>query len=179
MIPRDAEAEDFGVTTDLVLLDQLVNVSGLSLLDLGCGAGDFTKELAERGAKRVVGIEPDPIQAAKNRKIQPQAGVTFIEGGAQSLGYADKSMDGVFFKYSLHHIPEQDMDRALGEAVRVLKPKGGFLYVVEPVMAGAYSDLSQLFHDETDVRINAYHALQRCVAPLFAARREIHYNNWV
>ena len=174
---RDAAAEDFGEATDIEVLDRLVEVSGLRLLDIGCGAGRLTRELAKRGAT-VIGVEPDPIQAAKNRAADPMPGVTFVECGAEELGQAEGSMDGVFFKYSLHHVPPADMDRALGAAMRVLKPATGFLYVIEPVMAGSYSELSRLFHDETEVRISAYEALGRTVAPRFAERREIHYGDW-
>ncbi len=178
MILRDAAAEDFGETTDFEVLDRLVSVSGLRLLDIGCGAGRLTHELAKRGAN-VTGIEPDPIQAAKNREAEPVAGVTFVEGRAQELAAGDGSMDGVFFKYSLHHVPEAHMDKALGEAIRVLKPDSGFLYVIEPVMAGPYAELSRLFHDETGVRISAYRALSRTVAPRFGKQREIHYTDWI
>lgn len=175
---RDANWEDFGETTDFDVLDRLVGVSGLSLLDIGCGAGRLSRELAARGAV-VTGIEPDPIQAAKNREAEPVAGVTFVEGGAQELSAGDDSIDGVFFKYSLHHVPAADMDKALGEAMRVLKPERGFLYVIEPVMAGRYSELSRLFHDESEVRIDAYRALARKAAPRFDKQREIHYGDWV
>ena len=175
---HDADWEDFGDTTDFDVLDRLIGVSGLHLLDIGCGAGRLSRELASRGAL-VTGIEPDPIQAAKNRQAEPVAGVDFREGRAQELSFGDDSIDGVFFKYSLHHVPVADMDRALGEAMRVIKPGRGFLYVIEPVMAGRYSELSRLFHDETEVRISAYRALARKAAPRFAKRREIHYDDWV
>lgn len=175
---RAANWEDFGQASDFEVLDRVVGVSGLSLLDVGCGAGSLTRELAKRGAKEVIGIEPDPIQAAKNRAADAVPGVSFMECGAQELGIDDGSIDGVFFKYSLHHVPEAHMDRALGEAIRVLKPLSGFLYVIEPVMAGSYAELSRLFHDETEVRMSAYRALARGVAPHFAVSREIHYTDW-
>ncbi len=108
----------------------------------------------------------------------PLPGITFMEGGARELGLEDGSIDGVFFAYSLHHVPQADMDRAIGEAIRVLKPESGFLYVIEPVMAGSYYELSRLFHDETGVRIHAYRVLVRIAAPRFAKRREIHYGDW-
>ena len=50
----------------------------------------------------------------------------------------DASIDGVVFKCSLHHVPPAEMDAALGEALRVLKPGAGFLYIAEPVMAGGH-----------------------------------------
>ena len=117
----NATVEDIGEATDYEVMDRQVTVDGLRLLDLGCGAGALTRALAERGAQ-VVGIEPDPIQAEKNRRAEPVPGVSFVEGGAQDLDIDDASVDGVFFKYSLHHVPADAMDAALAEAVRVLKP---------------------------------------------------------
>ncbi len=55
-------AEDFGETDDLAVIDRRLEVGGLSLVDVGCGDGDFARALAERGAE-VLWIEPDPIQA--------------------------------------------------------------------------------------------------------------------
>ena len=129
-------AEDFGETDDLAVIDRRLEVGGLSLVDVGCGDGDFARALAERGAA-VLAIEPDPIQAEKNRGAAPTAGVTFAEAPAQRIPLEDASADGVLFKYSLHHVPAAEMDAALEDAMRVLKPGSGFLYVMEPVMAGS------------------------------------------
>ena len=169
-----ATPENFGEATDFEVMDRLVSVSGLRLIDVGCGAGALTRALAERGAE-VLGVEPDPIQAEKNRAAEPMTGLSFTEGVAQELSAADASVDGVFFKYSLHHVPADALDTALAEAARVLKPDTGFLYVVEPVMAGSYAELTRPFNDETAVRQLAYEALARCAAPRFAEAREVHY----
>ena len=169
-----AMAEDFGETTDFEVMDRLVSVSGLRLLDVGCGAGALTRALAERGAQ-VLGVEPDPIQAEKNRAAEATPGVGFAEGVAQELPADDASLDGVFFKYSLHHVPPDAMDTALAEAARVLRPETGFLYVAEPVMAGSYAELTRPFNDETEVRRLAHEALARSAAPRFTEAREVHY----
>jgi ubiquinone/menaquinone biosynthesis C-methylase UbiE len=168
-----ATVEDIGEATDYEVMDRQVSVKGLRLLDIGCGAGALTRALAERGAQ-VVGIEPDPIQAEKNRQAEPVAGVSFVEGGAQSLDVEDDSIDGVFFKYSLHHVPAEAMDAALAEALRVLK-EDGFLYVTEPVMVGDYAEMTRPFNDETNVRRLAYEALARGAGPHFKRAHETRY----
>lgn len=166
--------EDFGESTSLEVIDQLMSVSGLDLVDVGCGAGRLTRALAERGA-RMLGVEPDAAQAAKNREAEPVPGVTFAEAGGEALPAADASADGVFFSYSLHHVPAAKIDAALAEAMRVLRPGAGFLYVVEPVMAGSYAELSRPFNDESAARDLAYAALGRIAAPNFAVASEIFY----
>ena len=164
--------EHWGQSTDLAVLDRLVQVRGRSLIDVGCGGGALARSLAERGAT-VLGVEPDPIQAERNREAPETASVTFAEGRAESLPIDDGAADGVIFGRSLHHIPEAAMRPALTEAHRVLG-SGGFLYVLEPVMDGAFSAVMKPFHDETEVRRQAREALVD-TAPLFARAREVHY----
>ncbi|MFP6742796.1 MAG: class I SAM-dependent methyltransferase [Alphaproteobacteria bacterium] len=171
-----ASVEDIGEASDFAVMDRQVSVDGMRLLDIGCGAGALTRALAARGAE-VVGIEPDPIQAEKNRQAEPVPGVSFVEGGAQRLDIADDSVDGVFFKYSLHHVPAEAMDEALAEAVRVLKDDG-FLYVTEPVMVGSYAAMTKPFNDETNVRRLAYEALARGAGPNFKRAHETRYCLW-
>ena len=126
---------DLGDLGDLEALQRIVEeVAGLSLIEAGCAAGDTARRLAELGA-RVLAVEPDELQAEKNRAAPAASGVTFVEAGAQALPAEDASMDGVLFFRSLHHVPRELMDAALGEAARVLKPDG-FLYVAEPGMEG-------------------------------------------
>ena len=165
--------EHWGPSTDLAVLDRLVQVQGRSLIDIGCGGGALACALAERGAT-VLGVEPDPVQAARNRDAPATEGVTFAEGRAESLPAGDGTVDGVIFGRSLHHVPEAAMRPALAEARRVLG-SGGFVYVMEPVMEGAFSAVMKPFHDETEVRRQARAALADS-APHFARAREVHYD---
>ena len=164
--------EHWGESTDLAVLDRLVQVGGRSLIDVGCGGGALARALVERGAT-VLGVEPDPVQAARNREASETPGVSFAEGRAESLPVGDGAADGVIFGRSLHHVPQAAMRPALKEARRLLR-SGGFLYVLEPVMEGAFSAVMKPFHDETEVRRQAREALTDS-APLFARAREIHY----
>ena len=159
-------------------IDRLVPVAGLDVVDVGCGSGRITRQLAERGA-RALGVEPDPIQAEKNRTADAVSGLSFVEAPGQALPVDDGSMDGVFFSYSLHHVPGEHMDGALTEAVRVLKPETGFLYVLEPMLAGSLEAVHRPFHDETEVRTLAYDALRRTAAPHFAEAHEFRYRESV
>ena len=61
------ERTDLGERSDVAALLALTPVSGLALVDVGCGAGRNARDLAEAGAT-VLGVEPDPIQAARNRE---------------------------------------------------------------------------------------------------------------
>ena len=167
-------AEDFGEAGEIDVVNRLVSVAGLRLVDVGAGDGRFTRLLAARGAE-ALGVEPDPIQAEKNRAAEPTPGLTFAEAPGQDLPLDDASADGVFFSHSLHHVAPGDMDRALAEAARVLRPESGFLYVLEPLLSGSHDALYKPFHDETEVRRLAYDAVLRVAPPRFTHAREVRY----
>ena len=112
---------DLGELSDIGAVEALLSVAGLSVIAVGCGPGASSRELAARGAS-VLAVEPDPIQAAKNRAAPPTPGVAFAEAGAEALPAESGTIDGVFFFRSLHHVPAGRMDDALIEAARVLKP---------------------------------------------------------
>ena len=168
-------AEDLGRVDEIDVIDRLVSLAGLKVVDVGCGGGRVTRQLVERGAE-ALGVEPDPIQAEKNRAAEAVPGLTFIEAPGQALPVEDGSVDGVFFSYSLHHVPREHMDGALAEAARVVKPETGFRYVLEPMLSGSMEAVYRPFHDETAVRTLAYEALARAAVPLFTEARELRYH---
>ncbi len=165
---------DLGESSDIAAVGGLLVLQGLKVADVGCGPGLVSRELARAGAQ-VLGIEPDPIQAGKNRAAEPIPGLSFVEARAESLPVDSGTLDAVFFFRSLHHVPIPAMDAALREAARVLKP-GGVLCVVEPGMDGTHFPVMRPFHDETAVRIAAQAALARTASPMFGSER--HYR-WV
>jgi len=165
-----------GTLTDPAAVCQVVDVAGLALVDVGCGAASSSRELVARGAT-VLGVEPDPAQAEKNRQAVSLPGLTLVEGRAETLPVEDASVDGVIFFRSLHHVPIAAMDRALAEAARVLKP-AGFLCVVEPGMAGSHFAVMRPFHDETVVRTEAQAALARTARSLFREASALSFDQY-
>lgn len=163
-----------GDSSDIEMIAKLLRVEGLTMVDVGCGAGATSRELVARGAT-VLGVEPDPIQAAKNGAAPAIPNLTFVEARAESLPVESNSVDGVFFFRSLHHVPPDHMDDALAEAARVLKPNSGFLWVVEPAMTGSHFPVMRPFNDETEVRSLAQAALARTAASLFEDEEDFEY----
>jgi ubiquinone/menaquinone biosynthesis C-methylase UbiE len=160
---------DLGEATDIEVVARLVPPSGLAFVDIGCGKGELARALAARGAS-VLGVEPDPVQAAANRMAGAVAGVAFAEASAEALPADDGAFDGAILGRSLHHVPMNSMGQALAEAIRVLRPGTGVLLVLEPTIDNPYSRVMRPFHDETAVRKAAQEALARHAAPRFASR---------
>jgi ubiquinone/menaquinone biosynthesis C-methylase UbiE len=168
------------VKDETALLASLVALEGAHVLELGCGAGEFTRRLAEtKPIASITGFEVDAIQHAKNVAAPSVPKVTFAAGGAEDIPAGDASVDGVAMIKSLHHVPVEALDAALAEVARVLKP-GGWLYVSEPVFAGPYNDVIRLFHDEGRVRREAYAALGRAEQRgVLEQEKEIHFDSEV
>ncbi|MDE8349261.1 MAG: class I SAM-dependent methyltransferase [Acidocella sp.] len=156
-----------GELSDFAAVTALLALAGLSVVDVGCGPGHVARELCGIGAT-VLCVEPDPVQAAKNRLASAVPGLSFTEARAEALPVESGSVDGVFFFRSLHHVPIDQMDAALAEAARVLKPASGFLCVVEPAMTGTYFPVMRPYNDETKVRTHAQAALKRSAGAIFA-----------
>ena len=175
---HDADArQDLGTKSDVEAVLSLVDVRGLILLDVGCGPGKTSRELHAAGAQ-VLGLEPNPIQAAENRRQPLPEGLAIGEAGAEALPVDDESVDGLLFFRSLHHVPLDKMELAIREAARVLKRGSGFVCFIEPGIQGTHFPLMQPFHDETAVRNAAQAALDIFAAPLFDERSRYIYRQF-
>lgn len=152
------------VSDELELLQSLVDLPAHPrIIELGCGAAHLSRKLLQRHpACTVTGLEVDERQMAKNLQ-SPAERLTFIRAGAQAVPFAARSFDLALMLKSLHHVPLGQLDQALEEVHRVLRPQG-LLYVSEPVFAGALNEVMRLFHDEEVVRAAALAALNKAVA---------------
>lgn len=99
------------------------DMTGLRVLDLGCGKGRFAARLVERGA-RVIGLDVSSAMLGQAR------GLARVRGTARRLPFAAGSFDGVVAIEVFEHFSAAGLDDALAELKRVLRP-GGLLAVVD------------------------------------------------
>lgn len=160
------------VSDELSFLAGQLPLAGQRLIELGCGPARLLRQLLQREPEcRAVALEVDQVQMAKNRQT-PQERLHLVSAGAQAIPLLSAQFDGALMLKSLHHVPLADMDTALTEVARVLKP-GGWLYVSEPVYAGALNEIVRLYNDEGVVRAAAQAALDRAVTtPMWRADAE-------
>lgn len=102
---------------------------GSSLLDVGCGKGNHTCELARRFGLRAVGVDPVEANLRRARDAADAQGlagrVSFTRGGMEDIPFADAEFDFVWCRDALVHV--RDLRRGAGECARVLKTGGRVL----------------------------------------------------
>ena len=95
----------------------------LKVLDLGCGDGQIARALAAQGSD-VLGV--DPTQLHIDIAIERGGGPRYLLGGATDIPADDNSYDAVVACLVFEHIDQ--MDEAMTEVARVLKPQGQFSF---------------------------------------------------
>ena len=93
------------------------------VLDLGCGDGQIARALVAQGSD-VLGV--DPTQLHIDVAIERGGGPRYLLGGATDIPADDNSFDAVVACLVFEHIDQ--MDEAMTEVARVLKPEGQFSF---------------------------------------------------
>ena len=102
-----------------------------ALLDIAGGTGDVAMRAIAAGGERtratVCDINPDMLAVGRERAEAHHLGdaITFTEGNAEALPFADRSFDAVTIAFGIRNVPRIDV--ALAEAFRVLRIGGKFL----------------------------------------------------
>src|SRR6266545_1847272 len=121
-----------------LVLEMLALEKGLSVLDVGCGAGDDAREIAGIVAPQgnVVGLDYSAamIQESRLRARDSKLPVEFVQDDACAMQLPDGSFDRARADRVFVHLKEPE--RALAEMMRVLKPGGRI--VVTDVDTGTF-----------------------------------------
>lgn len=102
--------------------DLLEPGSGERILDLGCGTGDLTNVLAEKGAE-VIGLDASSEMIERARAKYP--GITFNVADGQSFRVAPAEFDAVFSNAALHWM--KDAAGVAASVALALRPGGRFV----------------------------------------------------
>ena len=109
-------------------LDALGEVSGLDVVELGCGTAYFSARLARLGA-RPVGVDPTPAQLETARRCMRETGIEFplVEAAAEDVPLGDESFDLAFSEWGAS--TWADPYRWIPEAARLLRHGGRLVFL--------------------------------------------------
>ena len=152
---------------------------GAKILDVGAGAGEYSLYFARKGySVSALELSPANIEAFR-QKLTPTDNIDLAEGNAVDLSrHADESFDAVLLLGPLYHLhSEEDRQKCISEARRVLKPDGKlffafisndfvilteFSYRPDYFTAGDYDKETFALHDFPFV----FHTVDECRAML-------------
>ena len=153
-------------------------------LTLGCGAGHLSFALAPL-VDSMVALDPSRgmlDQVAAEAAARGLGSIETLCSGAESLPFADASVDLVATRYSAHHWT--DLDAAMGEIRRVLAP-GGHLLVIDleapaDALTDTYLQAIELLRDRSDLEWRAL--LRRAGVELLVMQRwstRLEFASWI
>lgn len=114
----------------LAMCEPLANTK---VLDLGCGEGYCSRQLRQRGAKEVRGIDLSEamIAAAKTQEEQQPLGINYQTGCATKLdSFADGEIDLVVAVFLFNYLTIEQTQQCMSEVFRILAAGGRFIFSV-------------------------------------------------
>lgn len=149
----------------------LGDVRGRDVLELGCGAAQWSIALAEDGA-RPVGVD---VSVKQLRHARGSSGsLPLVQGSAEELPFADGSFDLVFCDHGAMGFA--DPERAVPEAGRVLRPGGRLVFaIVSPLMFMCWNPKTQ----RVDRRLHAEWFGMRSDEDEETIQFQLPYGTWI
>jgi SAM-dependent methyltransferase len=154
----------------------LEDVADKDVLELGCGAAQWSIHLARAGA-RVVGLDNSEQQLAHARRLMEEAGVDFplIHASAEAVPLPDETFDVVFCDHGA--ITFADPYRTIPEAARLLRSGGLVAFSLLSPLAWICWDEEK---DEFGAELRAtYFDLHREETPEGSIHFNLPYGEWI
>lgn len=120
-----------------ILSDNMENLHGKRVLDLGCGIGRFTEFLQSRGAE-VTGVD------FCEDMLSLYTGCEKVCTSVNKLPFEDKSFDVILSVWTLQHLTIKLLIETVKELDRILVT-GGTVYIIEQVSEDGYDEIASRY----------------------------------
>ncbi|NQF19921.1 class I SAM-dependent methyltransferase, partial [Enterobacter hormaechei] len=127
-LPRSVQGLD-GAPEWPALKAMLPDLTGKSVVDLGCGYGWFCRAARELGAADVTGVDISEKMLARAAELTADPQIHYQRSDLESLKLNESSLDLVYSSLALHYLPE--LDTLFARVQRALKPGGSLVFSME------------------------------------------------
>ena len=127
-LPRSVQGLD-GAPEWPALKAMLPDLTGTSVIDLGCGYGWFCRVARELGACDVTGVDISEKMLARAAELTDDTQIHYQRSDLESLQLRENSLDLVYSSLALHYLPE--LDALFARVQRALKPGGSLVFSME------------------------------------------------
>ncbi|MFT8710965.1 class I SAM-dependent methyltransferase [Komagataeibacter rhaeticus] len=114
----------------------LPDLRGRTVLDLGCGFGDFARHARAQGAARVTALDVSANMIEAARALTQDAAITYIHGSIEDCAMPPAAFDLAVSSLALHYIA--DYRAVVRRVFDCLRPGGTFIFSVEHPVQTAY-----------------------------------------
>jgi SAM-dependent methyltransferase len=158
-------------------LSVLGELAGLDVLELGCGAGQWSIALARQGA-RVTGLDNSARQLEHARGLMAAAGVEFplVHASAEATGLAQESFDVVFCDFGAMTFTDPYL--SVPEAARLLRPGGLFAFsALTPIVELTWPPGAE--HPGERLAVDYWEGIRRFEEPGEPIAFQLPYGEWI
>jgi ubiquinone/menaquinone biosynthesis C-methylase UbiE len=132
---RDKSAGLNEMVEQLAILSLLPDVKGLTVLDLGCGAGELCRRISALGAREVIGADISANMLELAKKDIP-AGVAFQQKAMEDVEFDPGKFDLVVSSLAFHYVA--DLQNMFQKIYKFLKPSGLLIFSIEhPILTSS------------------------------------------
>ncbi len=128
------------------LFSLLPDLTGKTVLDLGCGCGDHCAEFARRGAAGVVGIDISQKMLQVARAENSHQNIRYQLLPMERIGELDEAFDVVVSSLAVHYV--EDLAGLARNVYALLKAGGSFVFSQENPLNTCFSAGSRWTRDE-------------------------------
>jgi SAM-dependent methyltransferase len=136
---RNLRQKDTGLNGALevpALYAQLPELSGLTILDLGSGFGDFARYARRRGAQAVTALDVSEKMIAEATRLTSDDNIVYVHSSIEAFSFEPRSFDLVVSSMALHYI--DDYPAVAKRVFTALRAGGKFIFSVEHPICTAH-----------------------------------------
>ncbi|GCE26550.1 methyltransferase [Dictyobacter alpinus] len=132
------------------MINQIVDVQGRTIADIGVGGGIYAKALIDMGAAQITCVDSSEVMLEDAQsKLKAQRNVSYVKAEAIQTGLDAQQFDIVLQRALIHHISREELGACFTEAFRILRP-GGMLIIQDRtpedcLLAGSQTNIRGYF----------------------------------